>query len=162
MQNKLQTNIAAGYDYAIRRSYFDLQIPCAREPQVGEFSWNTWLNHPPQSSRQEAVLDKFPWTFVPVQTAQRTIPTTLTPLQCRLANKTANKGTQKISIINLDMELTKNNWYLFTKGNVLCNLTTYIRRIQFANTHDRFINYCTWGSQEQWTLWPRFLSCDTI
>lgn len=64
----------------------------------------------------------------------------LTPFQCGLANKTANKGTQKSRIINLYMELTKNDRYLFTKGNVLYNLTTYIIKTQFANRKDRFIN----------------------
>jgi hypothetical protein len=127
---------------------------------VGEFSWNTWLNHPPQSSRQEAVLDKFPWTFVPVQTAQKTIPTMLTPFQCGLANKIANKGRQKSSIINLYMELTKNIWYPCTKGNVLCSLTTYTIKSQSAKISNRF-NYWSSASQRQQTLWPRLLNSDT-
>ena len=38
------------------------------------------------------------------------------------------------------MELTKNDRYLFTKGNVLDTLTTYIIKTQFANSNDRFIN----------------------
>lgn len=106
---------------------------------MGYFSWNTWLNHPPQSSRQEAVLDKFLWTFVPVRTAQKTVPTMLTPFQCGLSNKTANKGTRKSRIINLYMELTKSDWYLFTKGNVLHNLTTYITETQFTNRNDKLM-----------------------
>ena len=38
------------------------------------------------------------------------------------------------------MELTKNDRYLFTKGNVLYDPTTYIIKTQFANRNDRFIN----------------------